>query len=1331
MFLYSTKKQILLLLSVVYFTSLFGQVEKGSYMYETLDSDDGIPNNYVTSLIQDDIGLIWIATESGLTKYDGKEFLFYSTATEGNNPGYSNLETLFKDKDGNLWIGQKLGGVSYLDITTNKITNLRDERDSASHNRLDRILSFAQDEEGLIYAGGWNGGVNIIDPVSMEICGHILNNESIFEIYRDSEGGLWFGSFKVLYHLPRGEQKVKTYKTDMNGIRTIREDSLRCGIWFGGWNGLHFLDTKTGQISTDRELERLSDIAVTSILHDKASILIGTRGKGLYRYYTTEHELLKIDMEPAQRQGLGYNTILDLFSDKYGVVWVSTIQGIVKIIKKQPFFTLRDRTNKTLTETTSMLINDKGLYVGTIKGFNVVSKAKNDFFPLGRINSITSDSSGMLYLCTSSGFYKYDHAFGKPELLIGDLKNVTYYFREKENLVWLCTQHHGVYKYLENNGDLRLLKEYRMDIKSKDGLRSDRAVKLVKDNTGRLWLATFNGLHIYDSLKDNFVLTDQKLASQLINDIKVVGERMYVATSGGLSIVELDREDMKVYTVRTMLGVSNNHINAIELDKDNNIWASTNYGINRYSFINYSVKSFNKSDGLRSNSFNENAVYRTKSGMLYYGSHTGAVYFHPDSISYKTHMPDVIFSKLKINNRTIMAGDVISRDQILEKPVEYMKKITLSHIDKVISIGITPDDYIEKGNIYYKFRLKGFQDKWVYDVNIDEITYTNLNPGKYSLEVFASRDRDRWPKTGSSIGISMIAAPWFSWKAYTMYIIIGLGLLYLFIYLANKGTKLRNKLELETLAKNKEKELTESKLGFFTSISHEFRTPLTLIQGPVEDILANSGIEQNERNKLNLVYKNSRRLMSLINQLLEFRKIETGKEKLVTAKGNIVYFVKEIFLTFKELAADKNIEYILNSQEKKIELWFDRNKLEILVFNLLSNAFKYTGKGGSIEVNIKKDETNCLLSIRDTGKGIAVEDQDKIFDRFYQVKHQETSSVMGSGIGLSLVKNIAELHKGNVSIKSQQGKGSEFRVMLPLGKHHLDSEQIAKDFRNSENAMHYNLISDKGKGEIAETAGEDFDETIPTLLVIDDNPDIRGFVRSLLEREYTVLEAEDGEKGLEIIKSETVDIVISDVMMPGIDGIELCRRIRNDESISHIPLILLTARTSNIYQVSGIKTGADDYITKPFAPEVLRARVANLLSSRERLKDYYSKKIRLEASNIDIPDREAEFITKAIKLVEDNISDTDFTIDNLQNALNMSQSTLYRKIKSLTGETPTGFIRGIRLKYAAQLLSKRGLSVSEVIYSSGFNDSKYFRECFKKQFGCLPSKYIELKKDKE
>ncbi|MEN8248301.1 MAG: response regulator [Bacteroidota bacterium] len=1299
-------------------------------MYEVLDSDNGLPNNYITSVIQDDVGLIWIASESGLARYDGKEFLIYSISSEDDDqPGYSNLETLFKDRIGNLWIGKKLGGISHLDLVTNKITNFNHKSNSDHHIKSDRILSFAQDDEGLIYAGGWNGGVDIIDPVSMEIRNHILNNESVFEIHKDSKGGLWFGSFDVLYHLPRDKHEVKAYNVDMNGIRTIREDTLRNVIWFGGWRGLYYLDVETGLISTDKELKEVSDIVVTSIILDNSSLLVGTRGKGLYRYYTVNHNLLKIDMESEENKISGYNTILKLFSDKYGMIWVSTIQGIVKIVKKQPFKTLSSGLDNNLQESiTSMFISDTSSYIGTINGINIVNKGRNKFFPLGRVNSIVKDSLGILNLCATSGFYKCNPILGRPELLIGDLRNVTYFIKEKTGLVWICTQAHGIYKYLDTKGELKLLKRYSMTPGSNKGLQSDRAVKLVKDNTGRLWLATFNGLYIYDSLKDDFVLankflTGQKLASQLINDIRIEGDRLYVATSGGLSIVELDREDLRVYTVRTMLGASNNYLNAIELDRDNNIWTSTNYGINRYSFINYSVKNFNKSNGLSSNSFNENAVYQTDNGILYYGSHTGVVYFHPDSISYSAHMPDVVFSKLKVNNRTIRAGDTISWNRVLEKPVEYMENISLSHLDKVISIGITPDDYIQKGIIYYKHRLKGFRDEWVYDVNIDEITYTNLNPGDYSLEIFASRERDRWPKSGSSIDIEVIAAPWFSWQAYAGYIIVTLGLIYLFARLIYKETKLRHELKLETHAKNKEKELTESKLRFFTSISHEFRTPLTLIQGPVEDILAHSRIDKSERNKLDLVYKNSRRLMNLINQLLEFRRIETGKEKLVAARGNIVYFTNEIFLTFREMAEEKNIDYKFNAQDKNIQLWFDRNKMEILVFNLLSNAFKYTEKGGSIEVSLRRDENNTFIGVRDTGRGIAAKDQEKLFDRFYQVKEQETSSVMGSGIGLSLVKNIAELHNGNVSVESELGKGSKFSVELPLGNEHLNKDQIQEDFRNSEHALHYDLIDEWESNEIVETSGKDSDEILPIVLVIDDNPDIRKFVKSLLEREYSILEAEDGEKGLEVIKIETPDLIISDVMMPGIDGIELCKRVRNNDSSSHIPVILLTARTSIIYQVTGIKTGADDYITKPFAPEVLRARVANLLSSRERLKDYYSKRITLEASNIEIPDREAEFLTKAIKLVEDNISDGDLGIEKLQDELNMSQSTLYRKLKVLTGETPTGFIRAIRLKYAAQLLSKGGFSISEVIYSSGFNDSKYFRECFKKQFGCLPSEY--------
>ena len=1332
----------LLITSVLLILSTWGflareassQENHQTYMYEFLDSEQGLSNNYVTGILQDNKGFIWIATESGLTKYNGIDFLVYGNVNnDRNGVSYDNIETLFKDRNGNIWIGKKVGGISYLEISTNKTLNFNNNSDDSPQLMADRILSFGESDDGSIYAGGWQGGVDVIDVESMKIRNHILGNETVYVIFRDQSYNLWFGTDRNLYQLPSGSEIPEKFPIDFNGIISIEADTANNSLWIGSWRGFYSFDIKRGQFEKIELFPEIQNVAIKSLLVRNGVLWIGTWGQGLYRFNTASAEIENMNMSVncAEFLNPNYNTVLDLFQDKYGTIWVSTTNGIVKIIAKQPFKTIcaGPGDEPSYINTTSLYTEDLLSMIGTDRGLIVKGKAGSEYYQIGRVNSIIPVSKDSVYICAASGFYLFHSDIRTLEPNIPNLKEVMHFFQEEEEIAWICTKQTGVYRFRIENGQFIQEKNYQIDPDKKNALKSNRAVEIVSDHLGQLWLATYNGLHIYNPSLDQFIPADAmhselSISSPIINDLTFKDERLYVGTSSGLNIIELS-EDYHLITINSDLGVSNNYINALELDKQNNIWASTNYGINRYHFLDYSVKNYNTSDGTFTNSFKEHAVHRAIDGEIYFGSQKGPVYFHPDSIRDSQTFPGIIFTNIMINNQVISAGDTINNRIILTRPLEYEKELFLSHYDKVIAINISPDDFIQKGNIYYKYRLKGFQEDWSYNFNIKTLTYSNLNPGNYSLEVFGSRIRNQWPGVAAELQIKVKPAPWYTWWAYTIYLLIITGLVYSFWRTLNRSVVLRHKLKLETFEKTKEMELAEAKLKFFTNISHEFRTPLTLIHGPVEDILASSGLDNKLRNKLSLVYQNSLRLMNLINQLLEFRKITTGNDRLQAASGNYNKFINEIFLSFKELAADRSINYSFNAVTPDIQLWYDRNKMEILVYNLLSNAFKYTPEGGTIEIKVEISGHSCILQVRDTGRGISIRDQQRIFNRFVQLKSEDSNTVPGSGIGLSVTKAIAELHQGTISVDSEEGRGSTFTATFPLGNSHLSPEQIQREYMNSEHIQHYQVIPDHPDHEPAHSA-LDSDE-YPMVLIIDDNPDIRRYIRYLLEEDYLVAEAEDGIRGLELIQSKIPDLIISDVMMPGLDGIELCKKVKLDDSTSHIPIILLTARTSNIYQISGIKTGADDYITKPFAPEILKVRIANLLSTREKLKEYYSQKITLESSNIEIPDREAEFIKNAISQVEEHISETDFGINDLQNALNMSQATLYRKLKALTNESPTAFIRSIRLKYAAQLLSNGNCNVNDAIYSSGFNDVKYFRECFKKQFGCLPSKYVETR----
>jgi signal transduction histidine kinase/AraC-like DNA-binding protein len=657
--------------------------------------------------------------------------------------------------------------------------------------------------------------------------------------------------------------------------------------------------------------------------------------------------------------------------------------------------------------------------------------------------------------------------------------------------------------------------------------------------------------------------------------------------------------------------------------------------------------------------------------------------------------------------------------------LSYLNEITLTDKEKSFSIGFVNNDFNKRNKFAYK--LIGYQDQWINLGHVKEIDFTGLSSslfsdGKYKLIVASSLDNVNW-ENSSELLINIKPSPFLSFPALMIYILTLILLFYLIIRIYSNGLKLKSSLINSEKDKKREMDFAESKLGFFTNISHEFRTPLTLIISPIQEILNSTDLKANVSNKLTTVEKNANKLLNLINELLDFRKADHGLLKIKVAYGNFKNFSHEIFLLFNELAKSKNIEYEFICNEDEINLPFDRNKIEIVISNLISNALKFTPSGGKITVMVSSANGYCNCSVRDTGIGIPVKDVDKIFDEFYMVKSKLKNQTPGTGIGLFLSKKIIELHHGSINVLSDYGDGSEFIFSISMDANNY--REVDLNFKKSEDLSVYHLENNTNSINNVSI------ESRETILVIDDNKDIRTYLNSLLSDNYEIIEAENGEVGLKLALSKIPDLIISDIMMPVMDGIELCSKLKKELSTSHIPIILLTARNSTLFEVSGFESGADDYITKPFKANILKARVTSLLDNRNNTRKHLLNKVRFEPvidpnSNDDV---EIGFIEKAIVLVEENIQNPNFGIDKMTDYFCMSQSTLYRKIKSLTGLSLTAFIRSVRLKKAAYLISTTDTKLTYVCYEVGFNDYKYFRTSFKQQFGCLPSKYKSSKVD--
>jgi signal transduction histidine kinase/CheY-like chemotaxis protein/AraC-like DNA-binding protein len=739
-------------------------------------------------------------------------------------------------------------------------------------------------------------------------------------------------------------------------------------------------------------------------------------------------------------------------------------------------------------------------------------------------------------------------------------------------------------------------------------------------------------------------------------------------------------------------------------------------GLFRFNVKKHEFQLFNVSDGLQSNAFSENAACKGANGLMYFGGINGFNVFDPREKLTVDASP-LSFISLRVMNEEARPGVKINDREILERSISYTDKITLTHHDKVVTFEVSSLNFTFSEKNQYAFKLEGFDSQWSNFQNTRSVTYTNLKPGTYTLMAKAGNTGNVWVGKPIALQITVLPPPWKTWWAYTLYGSVIIIIVYVIRAIEKKHLRMKEAVQAAGREKLKEKEISEMKFRFFTNVSHELKTPLTLIISPLEELLTLKDMSKPVREKLLLMHRHSGRLLALIHQLLDLRKAESGNMTLAVEQHDFVKFAFEVFESFTHLAERRNIAYSFHSEVDSLLIDFDENKIEMALTNIISNAFKYTPDAGKIccRIAVEKDstlnKTFCNISVEDTGRGMPKNVLDKIFDLYYQVVVVDSVKISGTGIGLSLVKEIMQLHGGLVSVESQVGTGSKFTIKLPLKKV-ASNGSVPPSVRIDDEAT----IDGIFHKEISE-------EEKPLLLIIEDTDELRNYVASLLHDEFHVFQAASGEEGLKCALEKIPDIIISDVMMENMDGFELCNKVKNNVRTSHIPVILLTAKNMPESELSGLDAGADDYIKKPFNPIILIARVRRLLESRKQLKEYYSKKITLQPTNIEITNHDEKFLQKAMAYVEANLLNPDLSAESLGYEMAMSHSTLYRKLKALTGQSINEFTRAIRLKRAAQLLETGQYSVADAALQTGFSEVKYFRNYFKAQFGCLPSEY--------
>lgn len=1337
---------------------------------------DGLSQSVVNGIVQDDQSLMWFATEDGLNRFDGYTFKIFKFDPRDNQVVSDNfVQHIFKDSRGTLWISSRNGLLEFdaaketfvlhknpighpSVYTANDVSHITggsgknlwvslygtgfgsfnlDSRTLKAYSpetltglSSAKTLSLLEDKFGLLWIGTQDDGLNVFQVINGEVAG-VLNNLSGREhlpssnvhcLAEDKFGNIWIGTARGLVVYQREENKFFSFHDDKFPIAGISIASLLSdtneNLWIGSQGaGLYQLDLRqfntrdiddfvVSPISNLKDFD-ISKRGIQSIYEDKdKNVWIGTYGDGIYLVSSIKENFIKIQKTIFNKEAASYVSYYGMTYDLEGNLWLGTDgNGIYK----------------------------SGLNGRTIQHFT----AENPTHGLqdNAILSSLCDSKGRLWFGTySKGLFRYDkhrntfinYPFKDDKGKAGG-NDVRVIFEDAKQNIWVGT----------NRGGLCLLNEagqYYSNPEHFNGTFSTGDVRsITEDSEGNLWIGFYSdGLYVYLPDEKTF---SRKLLNQLksgfVSALKVDrGGNLWIGTGGGgLYQFNPKDNDVTIYTEKD--GLSNNTIYSILIDNNDNIWLTSNAGISKIDSNGEKIFNYDVSDGLQEGQFNPGAaLYNSVAGFMCFGGTVGLNVFYPDQVKNNQKKPEIMLSGFSLFNKPINVNDSFDGEPILKQVISKTDEINLGHDQNVITFEFVGLNYSFPEKNLYAYKLEGLDDDWNYVGNQRTATYRYLNPGQYTFKVKASGTENIWSPEFASVKVIVKNPFWKTPIAYLLYFLSMVGISLIIYAFQRKQLQLRRRLKIEKSQRKYERQLVQQKLSFFTEISHEFKTPLTLMIGPLEEILEKESALTPTGRKLKLVHRNAYKLLNLINKLLDYRKIETGKVLLKVREANIVPFVEEVFISFKELAEHKKIKFTFCPERPEILLWYDKEKIEMILNNIISNSFKYIGKGDTITITLgcqlseKYPEGRAVIKIRDNGIGIPRKHLGNIFDWFHK---GETPGTMSSGIGLSLAKKLIHLHKGEIFVDSTEGSGSTFSIKLPLGNIHFKPEDIVSvkdDHLVSELYSSLTVRDSALQSAIEEDALNK--KGFKSVLLVEDDEDIRLFLREYFEKHYRIFEAVNGKEALEMAGHVHPDIIISDIMMPEMDGIDFCKGIRNNIRTSHIPVILLTARSSITHHKEGIETGADAYITKPFSPEILELTVHNLLQSQENLMRFYRNLFTQEGNNkkegVTIDEK---FLHSIYDILKSKLDKPDFNVNELCDALNMSRSLVYKKIKTLTGLSPLEYIRSLRMQEAARLLRTKQYKIFEVVYMVGFTDTKYFRKCFIKEFGFSPSEFIK------
>lgn len=1337
--------------------SLFGQNQEFSHV----TTENGLSSNAILTITQDPSGFMWLGTANGINKYDGRNVKQYLVPNKNQEVRTStNIFCLHTDADGVLWAGT-YGGLLRYSIEKDAFVKM-----PIKGYKGGEVTYIYSDQKKNLWVGSAKGLYLISadrDSTKTQFFFHSdespsISNNYIKCIYEDHTGAIWIGTNGGLTQMQyRGSnwqyQQFKHIPTDDNSlsanyITTIIEDAQQ-GLWFGTLNnGLNKYSYSTGKFirllhSTSDSRSIVNNNIRQIALDQNGHLWVGTQ-EGLSIINPLNMSIVSVQQNPTNKNGLNQNSIYSIYQDAQKSMWVGTYFGganisfssntIFKIIQNNS-----SRSNLSNNVVSGMVEdNNSDLWIGTEGGgLNRISKATGTLMvfknSINQPNSISSnliksvykDLDGQIWAGTAhgGGVNVYDQASQSFKRMLYEENyesnessahtEIQSIYEDHQRRFWLGTTH-GLKLYSRNGKELKALDKNVLTGKDLDKLFKDYMVakSFCEDGFGRLWIGMNYSLFL---IEGNHVreIYSKDAVNSIVSDQS--GKLWFGLDNGGIAYYDARKGFYSHYLSST--DWSKRKVFGILPDQKGNLWLSTEKGLVRLNPGDGHSQTFTITDGIAANEFNYNAYFKDSKGIFYFGGYNGITSFIPEQIETNNSIAKMALTGLKIFNTPVLIDD---ENGLLKENITLCKELDFKYHQNVFTIEFALLNFIKSNKNRYQYQLEGYDKEWVETEN-NFITYSNLPYGNYLLTIKGANNDGIWG-TPISIKINMHPPFWLTWWAYCIYacsILLILLLIYRFYFF-------RALLE-------KEEELHQVKMNFFTNVSHEILTHLTLIMAPIEKISESNQLDNQNKQKLQLVKTNTNQLLRLVRELMDFRKAETNHLKLEIGAYNLIEFLQQIYQNFQEAALAKKIQLQFQYHTTNLTAYFDAQQLEKVFFNLLNNAIKFTQEGGLVTLSVIETDKKIHIQVSDNGRGIHPEYLDKLFTNFFQVADHGIQNT-GYGIGLALSKNIIEMHHGDISVKSipankqEQGHTSFTVVMLKGNKHFEQKEIIANQVETYREESNKLAAKSSDENQAYNSVTTRF-----SLLIAEDNPDLSELLAETFEDQYEIILCKNGLEAWEKSIVEIPDLILSDVMMPLMDGFELCEKLKTDERTSHIPVILLTAKTTQDDQIAGLENGADSYLTKPFSTKVLELHIRNLLTLRENMRQKFGLQISsIPSINKTVEENkhfmsavDIEFYDKVVELIHEHMEDPEFGVTMLSRKVAMSAPILYKKLKAVSDLSVNDFIKLVRMKKAAELLLKKELTIAEIAYQVGYNDRKYFSKEFKKQYGVTPTDFMQ------